>query len=144
VLARHDEGKRMEALSFALVHALDPTGGLDDQALRSALADGELGIFAEALSRRAGIDVDTAWNSLAGGGRAFACLLRMAAVPRQVAAEIAAVMGETGALGPAELIGMYDSLSDEDVESVRAWLRLDRHYRDGVTVLGTAHGNPAD
>jgi hypothetical protein len=144
VLARHDEGKRMEALSFALVHALGRAGALDDETLRSALADGELGIFAEALSRRAGVEVETAWDSLAGGGRDFACLLRMAAVPRQVAAEIAAAMGESGALEPAELIGLFDSLSDEDVEHARAWLRLDRHYRDASSVLGSADGNAAD
>ncbi|HYI42113.1 MAG TPA: DUF2336 domain-containing protein [Sphingomicrobium sp.] len=144
VLSRHDEGKRMEALSFALVHALDRSGCLDDSALRAALADGELGIFAEGLSRRAGVDSETAWNSLAGGGRGFACLLRMAAVPRQVAAEIAAVMGDTGALGPAELIGLFDRLSEEQVAGARDWLRLDRHFRDAVTELGGARGHPAD
>ena len=144
VLARHDEGKRMEALSFELVHAMDRTGALDEEALRSALADGELGIFAEALARRAGVDVDTAWGRLAGGGEDLACLLRMAAVPRQIAAEIAAAMGESGAVGPAELIGLFDGLSDEDVESARDWLRLDRHYRDAATLLGRADGDPAD
>ena len=143
VLARHDEGKRMEALSFALLHALDLAGPLDDDTLRSALADGELGIFAEALSRRAGVDADTAWSRLAAGGRELACLLRMAAVPRQLAAEIGAMLGDSAAAGPGELIGAFDALADDEVERERSWLRLDRHYREAAALLGGAHGDAA-
>ncbi len=144
ILARHDESRRMEALSFALVHALDRAGRLDDDALRSVLADGEIGIFAEILSRRAGVDVSTTWNRLVGGGRDLACLLRMAAVPRAMAAEIAAALGESAAVGPAEMIGLFDSLADDEVDSARGWLRLDRHYREAIGVLGGAGGNAAD
>ena len=141
VLARHDEGKRMEGLWFALVHALDGAGQLDDETLRSALGDGEIGIFTEILSRRAGVDFGTAWKRVAAGGSELACLLRMAAVPREVAAEIAAAMSDSGSTGPAELIGLFDSLSDEAVENARGWLRLDPHYREAISALGGADGN---
>lgn len=141
VLSRHDEGKRMEALAFALVNALDRAGQLDDGSLRSALADGELGIFAEALSRRAGIGADTAWGQMTGGSRAFACLLRMAAVPRTLAAEIAAAMADMADSGPAELIRLFDSLTDEEVERTRDRLRLDRNYRDSIAALGGPGGD---
>lgn len=144
VIARHDEGKRMEALSVALVHALDRAGQLDDESLRSAFAHGDLGIFIEALSRRAGVDSDAAWGRLAGGGRDLACLLRMAAVPREIAAEIAAALGDRGGVGPAGLIGMFDCLSDDEVERTRGWLRLDRQYREALTMLGEPRGDAAD
>lgn len=144
ILARHDESRRMEALWFALVHALDRSGSLDDDSLRSVLADGEIGIFAEILSRRAGIDVGTAWNRLAGGGRDLACLLRMAAVPRGLAAEIAAALGDSAAIGPAEMIGLFDSIAEDEVDSARGWLRLDRHYRKAVTLLRGPGGDSAD
>lgn len=141
VLSRHDEAKRMEALAFALVHSLDRAGQLDDSSLRSSLADGELGILAEALARRAGVGADIAWSQMAGGGRAFVCLLRMAAVPRALAAEIAAAMGDIADCGPAELIGLFDSLTDEEVERSRERLRLDRHYREAIAALGGSGGD---
>jgi hypothetical protein len=144
VIARHDDGKRLEALCFAMVHALDRAGRLDGETLRSALADGELGIFAEALSRRAGIDVDTAWSRLADGGRELALLLRMGAVPRPLAAEIAAAIGNSGGNGPAKLIGLFDSLSEDEVERARGWLRLDRNYREAITAYGAGSGDSPD
>ncbi len=144
LLARHDEGKCLEALCFALVHALEGAGRLDDDILRSALTDGELGIYAEALARRAAIDVDTAWSHLASGGHDLALLLRMAAVPRQIAAEIAAAMGTGAGMNPAELIGLFDSLSEDEVEQARGWLRLDHHYRQAITAYGAGSVDPAD
>ncbi len=143
-LGRHDETKRIDALTFALVHALEHAGSLDEDTIRSALADGELGIFAEALSRRAGVDAETAWNGVAAGGPELACLLRMAQLPRQVAAEIAAAMGEAALGGPAELIGLFDSLSDDDVERARDWMQLDRQYRESIAALGRPNGDPAN
>ena len=144
VLSRHDEGKRMEALSFALVHALDRADQLDDDSLRSAFEDGELGIFVEVLARRSGVGVDTAWNQLAAGGSGFACLLRMAAVPRALAAQIAAVMGDMADSGPAELIGLFDRLTDDEVARSRQWVRLDKQYRECVAMLGGPGGDQAD
>ena len=44
---------------------------------------------------------------MTGGSRTFACMLRMAAVPRTLAAEIAAAMGDIAGSGPAELIGRH-------------------------------------
>lgn len=144
VLARHDEGRRMEVLSFALVHALDAAGRLDEDLLRSALADGEIGLVVEALARRAGVDFETAWSRTVSGGRQLAKLLRMAGVPRQFAAEVAAALGDAVAGGPGQVIGRFDACSDEEIERGRCWLRLDRTYRDAIAALGGADGNTAD
>lgn len=144
VFARHDEGRRMEALSFALVHALDSAGRLDEDLLRSALADGEVALVVEALSRRAGVDFETAWSRLVSGGPQLAGLLRMAGMPRQFAAEVAAALGDAIAGGPGQVIGRFDACSDDEVEDARCWLRLDRTYRDAIAALGGADGNAAD
>lgn len=143
VLGRHDESRRIEALTFALVHALDSAGQLDEQILHSALAEGEVAILAEAFARRAGLDGETAWAHLARGGPALARLLRMAQAPRELAAAVAASLFETPCAA-AEMIGRFDCLSDEEVERERSRLRLDRAYRDALAALATADGHPAD
>lgn len=119
VFARHNEGRRMEALSFALIHAFDSAVRLDDETFRSALADGEVALVAEALARRAGVDFETAWNQFVSGGRQLANLLRMAGVPRPFAAQVAATLGDSTARGPGELICRFDALSQEQ-SSARA------------------------
>lgn len=144
VLARHDEGKRMEALSFALVHALDSAGRLDDETFRSALADGEVALIAEALARRGGVDFETAWSQFIASGRQLATLLRMARVPRGLAAEVASVLGDSTGRGPGDVISCFDALSDEEVESARGWLRLDQIYRNSIAALGGTDGNASD
>ena len=144
VLARHDEGKRMEALCFALLHALDCAGRLDEEVLRSALGDAEVALVVEGLSRRAGVDFETAWTQLVSGGRELASLLRMAGVPRRFAAELVAALGDAVAGDPAEVIGRFDAITDEEVERTRGLLRLDRAYRDSIAALGGTHGDAAD
>lgn len=144
LLARHDEGKRMEALCFALVHALDSGGRMDEGILRSALADAEIALVVEGLSRRAGMDFETAWTQLVSGGRELAQLLRLAGVPRQFAAEVAAALGDAITGDPAEVIGRFDAFADEEVERTRVWLRLDRAYREAIAAVGGAHGDSAD
>ena len=142
LLPRHDEGKRMEALSFALVHALDRRRPLDDETFARRPRRGRGGAFAEALARRAGVDCETAWAHFVGGDRSLACLLRMAGVTRAFAATIAATVGDSIA-GAAAAIGRFDSMSGEEVERSRARLRLDRHYRDAIAALGGTDGYAA-
>ncbi|MBA2635361.1 MAG: hypothetical protein H0U83_01505, partial [Sphingomonas sp.] len=115
-----------------------------DETFRSALADGEVALVAEALARRAGVDFETAWNQFVCGGRQLANLLRMAGVPRPFAAQVAATLGDSTARGPGELISRFDALSQEQVERARDWLRLDRTYRVSIAAIGGADGNASD
>ena len=84
---RHDEGKRLEALSFALIHALDRAGQLDEQLIRPALADADIALTVEALARRAGLSFETAWLALRrrrrGAGAAAPARRRVARLRRR-------------------------------------------------------------
>ena len=139
VLAQHDETKRMESLTFGLVHALDRAGRLDDKGLVAAATDGEIAILIEGLARRAGVDFGSAWERLRGEGN-FALLLKMAGVSRQFAAELVACLGELLTRGPAAEIAGFDALDEGQIERARSWLRLDPHYRTALTALGGRDG----
>lgn len=139
VLAQHDESKRIEALTFALVHALDESGRLDEKRLVAAAGDGEITLLIEALARRSGTDFAGAWAHLRGAGK-FALLLRMAGASRQFAAELAACFGELLAGGAAAEIERFDSLDEGQVERARNWLRLHCDYRAALTALGGHDG----
>ena len=139
MLAQHDESKRIEALTFGLVHALDTAGRLSETLLLAAAADGEVAILVEGLARRAGIDFASAWTHLRGAGR-FALLLRMAGSSRHFAAELAACFGDLLADGAASEIERFDGLDDAQVDRARKWLRLDPHYRAALTALGRHNG----
>jgi len=139
VLAQHDESKRIEALTFGLVHALDQAGRLSETLLLAAAADGEVAILVEGLARRAGIDFASAWANLRGTGR-FALLLRMAGASRHFAAELAACFGDLLSGGAAAEIERFDNLDDAQVDRTRKWLRLDPQYRAALTALGGHNG----
>lgn len=140
LLARHDEGNRLEARSFDLVHALEKGSRLDGKLLRAALADGEAALLVEALARRAGIAFDAAWEHFTGGGDGLARLLRMSGLDRPLAAELVAAVAELAGCDAEAQIAAFDRLSDETVEAARNWLRLDPAYRSAVDSLGSGHG----
>jgi len=143
LLARHDEGNRLEARIFDLVHAADRAGRLDEARIRSALAEGEAAFLAEALARRSGIGFEAAWDHLTGAFGKLALLLRMSRIPRDMAGEIIGSLAEViGSDAEAE-ISAYDDLTDDRVESARQWLRLDPFYRSAVESLGSDDGQRA-
>ena len=102
VLAQHDESKRIESLTFGLVHALDTAGRLSETLLLAAAADGEVAILVEGLARRAestsrvpgltcavqdGLRFCCAWRELRGISRpnlprASGTFLRVAPLPK--------------------------------------------------------------
>lgn len=140
LLGSHDEGNRLEARLFELVHALDRARRLDEQLIRSALDEAEIALLCEALARRSGIGFDSAWDHLTGGGRHLALLLRMAAIPRDLAGEIVASSAEVVGSNPESEIQAFDELADEKVEEARGWLRLDPAYRSAIGALDAGHG----
>lgn len=143
VLARHDEGNRLDAKLFALVHALERAGRLDDGFLRSTLAEAEVALLTEALVRRAGIGFDCGWDHLTGGQGKLALLLRLAGLSRDLAGEIIASTAEVAGTGAETEILAFDALTDEEVESARRWLRLNPSYRDAIGALQAGHGQRA-
>ena len=140
LLSSHDEGNRLEARLFDLVHALDSARRLDERLIRAVLDEGEIALLCEALARRSGIAFDSAWDHFTGGGGRLALLLRMAAVPRELAGETVASSAEVVGSDAESEIQAFDQLTDEDVERARKWLRLDPAYRTAIGALGVGRG----
>ena len=145
LLARHDEDKRLEALAAGLVRLLDEQGRLDEDLIAAAAADGEAVLVAEALARRAAIGGEDSFNLLLGGdGASLMLLLRMAGSSRELAARLLAGPGDLLEIADAgRAIARFDSITTEDVDSTREWLRLDPCYRNALAALGQDHGQRA-
>lgn len=142
VLASHDPGNGIEALTASLARMLDEEGDLNDDILIAAAMEGEMTFVAETLARRSGIAADIAMEELlsADERRAMA-VLRAAGISRQVTASLLAGIGDLlGIANPGRAIDFFDNLTDSEIESARAWLTADPAYRESVTSLGFGHG----
>ena len=145
LLRRHDESKRLEALAAALIRLLDEHGRLDEDLIAAAAEDGEVVLVAQALARRAAIGGEDAFDLLLGGqGASLMLLLRMAAASRELAARLLAGPGDLLEIADAgRAIARFDSITQEEVDSAREWLRLDPFYRSALAALGQDHGQRA-
>lgn len=140
LLSAHDEGNRLEARLFDLVHALERANRLDERLIGEALDEDEISLLCEALARRSGIGFDPAWDHFTCGDGHLALLLRMANVPRELAGAIVASAAEVVGCDAETEIEAFDRLADEEVERSRKWLRLDPAYRAAISALGAGHG----
>jgi hypothetical protein len=142
VLASHDPGNGIDALTANLVGLLDEEGDLGDDVLVAAAMEGEMTFVAQTLSRRSGIAADVAMDELLSGDSLRAMTaLRAAGVSRQVAAGLLAGIGDLlGAADPSRAIDAFDRLGETEVENARTWLTTDAAYREAVSALGTADG----
>ena len=139
LLARHDEGRRLEAIVAALARALEASGRGDDSMISTLAQDGDAALLAGLLARRAGIDPDCAWQMFTGGEAMT--LARLAGCERAAAAQIlAAFEPMSGAHSAERFIDRFDRIDDAAVEERRRWLRLDPHYRTARQALGNANG----
>ena len=142
VLASHDPGSSIEALTAKLVGLLEEEGGLTDDMLVAGAIEGEMTFVAQILAIRAQISGEQAIDELLSGDeRRVMAILRGGSVKRQVVARMLAGVGDLlgiGDLGAA--IDTFDGLSDEHAEDARTWLTTDRAYRDAVTALGSTGG----
>ena len=143
LLSRHDEGNRLEARLFDLVHALERAGRLDDALIRSALDACDVAVLIEALARRSGIGFVPAWEHFLSGSSGLALLLRMSGVSRALAGEIVADTADIVSGDPETAMTAVDQLGDEQVEAARRWLRLDAAYRSAICVLDPDVGQPS-
>jgi hypothetical protein len=139
LLARYDEGRRLEASVAALVRALEATGRADDEMVRRLAQDGDVALLVGLLARRSGIDPVDAWNFFCGGEAMM--LVRLAGCDRATAAQIVAGLSTMfGAAAPDRVIDRFDAIDDDTAETLRRWMRLDPHYRAAREALERAHG----
>ncbi len=145
VLASHDPGSGIEALTGTLVRLLDEEGDLGDDLLVAGAMEGEMTFVAQALSRRSGIRADVAMDELLSGNdkRAMA-VLRTGGVTRKVAASLLAGLGDLlGITDPGKAIDAFDQFSDAEIEDALTWLTTDPAYQGGVNALGNPYGKRA-
>ncbi len=137
LLARHDEGERLEALEARLVLVLEQAGRLDGATLLSLAGRGEVGLLAEALARVARIPADAAWSLLmAREEAALGGLLRLAEQPRPVAAGLIAALTDRLALAePLVAISAFDAMTPAEAASERARLRLPSSFQAARAAL---------
>jgi hypothetical protein len=142
VLEDHDEERGIDALTSALVHFLDDSGGLTDDLVLAAAHEGEVAFVAEVLARRAGIPTDSAMDEfLSGEDKHVMALLRMAATSRELGAGLLAGIGDLLGISDAgEAIGLFDQMSDEQAQAARSWLLTEPTYRAALERLGQGRG----
>ncbi|MDP9162833.1 MAG: DUF2336 domain-containing protein [Pseudomonadota bacterium] len=140
LLARHDEGERIDAMLAGLVRLLENTGRLDDTLAEDAAGEGEVALLSALLARRAAVPEEIAWDHLVAGGEGRLVLLaRLAGLARQTAARLVAELGMlTGITDPAADMARFDRLGAEAVEDARGEWRLPIAYREARVRLAGA------
>ena len=141
LLARHDEGERLDAQQARLMLALDRLGRLDGALLLSLLAQGEAGLLAEGLARLARIPAAEAWHMLTSrNGGEVGHLLRLADLARPFAAGLIAALSELRALhDPADAMAAFDGMTADEANAERTRMRLPTSFLSARTAL-EGHG----
>lgn len=142
VLGSRDPSRGIDALTAELARLLDETGKLDDELILAAANEGETAFVVEALARRAGVDgMSAAGELLSGKAERVMMLFRLANSPRELAAGLLASIGDLLGLADAgRAIGLFDSITDEQVAASRTWLTVDPAYRRALGVLDSVDG----
>lgn len=142
ILDHRDEERGIDALTSALVHFLDESGGLTDELVLAAAHEGEVSFVAEVLARRAGIPTDSALDELLSGqARYIMALMRMAGASRQLSAGLLAGIGDLLGISDAgAAITSFDGFTDDEVQAARSWLVTTRNYRAALERLGQGRG----
>ncbi|MEO7635822.1 MAG: DUF2336 domain-containing protein, partial [Sphingomicrobium sp.] len=142
VLAAHDPAKSMEAAVARLIDALIADDKLDALIVPAA-HEGELAFLAQAAAARAGVSGSAAIDEyLSGDVQRVMQLLRMAAIPRDLAAGILAALGDLlGLDDPGRAIMLFDRLADHEVSQARAWLAAAPAYRAALSALESDNGD---
>jgi hypothetical protein len=137
LLARHDEGRRLEATVATLARSLEASGRGGDGMVATLASEGDAALLSGLLARRAGIDQADAWRMFTGGEAMM--LARLAGCERAAAAQIlAAFEPMSGAVD--RFIDQFDGMDDVAVERHSQWLRLDPQYRAARNTIEHANG----
>jgi hypothetical protein len=142
LLDKHDRARGLEALTAAMVAALDEADTLDDDLILACAGEGEVGFLGEVIGRRAGISGSVALDELlSGDARQLIAILRLAGFSRPLSAALLASLGDLlGIEDAGAAIEMFDALSDADLEAAASWLAAPVDYRSFVNSLGTWNG----
>jgi hypothetical protein len=138
LLARHDEGRRLEASVAALARTLDAAGRAGDTMVRALAEDGDAALLVGVLARRSGIDLLDAWNLFTGIDAMM--LARLAGCDRSTAAQILAGFEPMSGTQAERIIDRFEAIDEGSVEQCRRWMRLDPHYRAACDALEQANG----
>lgn len=142
LLDKHEPGRSIEALTAAVVAALDETGGLTDELLLACGQEGEVGFLAEVLGRRAGVSGTVALDELlAGETGSLMALLRLAGFSRELSAGLLASVGDLlGIDDPGAAIGVFDRMGADEIKAAASWLAAPFDYRTALEALGSRNG----
>jgi hypothetical protein len=142
VLDGHDPERSVESLTAALVHFLDEGDSLTEELVLAAAHEGEVAFVAGVLARRAGIASDSAMDELLSGDAAHVmALLRVAGASRQLGAGLLGGIGDLlGIADAGEAIGLFDRMTDGEVQAARSWLVTAAGYRTALGRLGQGRG----
>ena len=137
LLARHDEGRRLEAQVALLSRALESSDRSGDEMISQLARDGDAALLVGLLARRAGVDQADAWRLFTGGEAMM--LTRLAGCGRTTAAQIlAAFEPMSGAVD--RFIDKFDGMDEAAIARQRQWLRFDPHYRHAREALDRRDG----
>jgi hypothetical protein len=145
VLAQRDPSRSIDALTAALVQLLDEDAGLTDDMVLAAAHEGEAPFLAHVLARRAGIPAETSIQELlSASSNRVMTLFRVAGVGRSLSAGLIAGVGDLlGIDDPARAIGVFDAMTNEQVDQARTWLATPPAYRTALAALGDERGEQA-
>jgi len=137
LLAGHDEGRSFEAMCLRLARRLSRRDRIDDALLVRALSGGSLPLFLAAISVRAGIEHEAAWEILSDpDGRGVVLLLRAAGIGRDEAAAILFRLKEDEEEAAAQL-DRFDTLAAGDAHRLLGLWRTDPGYRTAIARLAS-------
>ena len=141
VAGGHAPAESLQASVAALVDALQAAGRVDDPMIEAAAEDGEAGLLAGLLARRAAISTETAWGYLIGGqDEGLALLARMAGLARPAAARLIAEFGSLSGASVEEEIAWFDDFGEDEVKVALGWWRLQPDFRAAAAALGVNRG----
>lgn len=142
VLDSRDDERSVEALTASLVHFLDEGGGLTNELILAAGNEGEIAFVGECLARRAGLPTDSSMAELLSGeAPQVMALLRAAGASREFSAGLLAGIGDLLGIGdPGAAIGIFDAMTEEQVQAARSWLLTSPTYRFALERLGQGRG----
>ena len=141
-LARHDGARSIEALTASLVALLDGGGWLTEEFLLACAQEGEVGFLAEVVARRSGVPAAVAFDELLSAKpRNLMGLLRVAGFSRDLSAGLLASVGDLlGIADPGAAIGVFDTMSPDEVQAASVWLTASPAYRSALDALGSPNG----
>lgn len=142
VLAQRNGERAIDVLISVLVQLIEQSGGVTDELVLAAANEGEIGFVAEVLARRAAIATPVALDELLSGNpRDVMALLRLGQASHELAAGLLAAIGDLlGFEDSGAAIGLFEAMSDAEVQGARAWLRSSPSYRAALELLGQGRG----